>query len=51
MLLIWRLINSQSESHLAVSDSLQLYGLWPARLLCSWSSPGQNIEVGSCPLL
>ena len=47
MLLIWLLINSQSESHLAVSNSLRLHGLWPARLLCPWNSPGQNTAVGS----
>ena len=26
-----------------VSDSLQPYRLWPARLLCPWDSPGKNI--------
>ena len=25
-----------------MSDSLQHYGPWPARLLCSWDSPGKN---------
>ena len=25
-----------------VSDSLQLYGLQPSRLLCPWDSPGKN---------
>ena len=34
-----------------VSNSLQPNGLQPARLLCSWSSPGQNTGVGSCFLL
>ena len=29
-------------------DSLQRHGLWPARLLCLWNSPGQNTGVGSC---
>ena len=29
-----------------VSDSLQSHGLQPARLLCSWNSPGKNIGVG-----
>ena len=29
-----------------VSDSLQRYGLLPARLLCPWDSPGKNTEVG-----
>ena len=26
---------------LAVSDSLRPHGLWPARLLCPWGSPGE----------
>ena len=25
-----------------MSDSLWSYGLWPARLLCPWDSPGKN---------
>ena len=29
-----------------VSNSSQPYGLWPARLLCPWDSPGKNIGVG-----
>ena len=29
-----------------VSDSLQPYGPWPARLLCPWDSPGKNTGVG-----
>ena len=29
-----------------VSDSLLLYGLQPARLLCPWDSPGKNPRVG-----
>ena len=29
-----------------VSDSLQTYGLQPARLLCLWNSPGTNTELG-----
>ena len=29
-----------------VSNSLQPYGPWPARLLCPWDSPGKNTEVG-----
>ena len=33
------------------SDSLQPYGLWPARLLCPWDSPGKNTGVGCCFLL
>ena len=34
-------------SRSVVSDSLQPHGLWPARLLCSWNSPGKNTGVGS----
>ena len=34
-----------------VSDSLRPYGLWPARLLCPWDSPGKNSGVGCCALL
>ena len=30
-----------------MSYSLQPYGLWPARLLCPWDSPGKSIGVGS----
>ena len=29
-----------------MSDSLQPHGLWPARLLCPWDSPGKNTGVG-----
>ena len=29
-----------------VSDSLQLHGLQPARLLSPWNSPGKNTGVG-----
>ena len=29
-----------------MSDSFWRPGLWPARLLCPWDSPGKNIEVG-----
>ena len=32
-------------SHLVVFDSLWLYGLQPARLLCPWGSPGKNPGV------
>ena len=28
-----------------VSDSVWPYGLWPARLLCPWVSPGNNTRV------
>ena len=42
---------SDSESHLVVSDSLRPHGLSAARLICPWSSPGQNTGVGSHSLL
>ena len=38
-------------SLLVVSDCLQPYGLWPARLLCPWNSPGKNTGVGCHDLL
>ena len=34
-----------------MSNSLQPYGLWPARLLCPWNSTGKNTGVGSHSLL
>ena len=34
-----------------MSDSLWPCGLYPARLLCPWSSPGKTTWVGSCTLL
>ena len=34
-----------------MSDSLWLHGLGPARLLCTWNSPGKNTGVGSHSLL
>ena len=34
-----------------MSDSLQLYGLQPTRLLCPWDSPGKNTGVGCHALL
>ena len=34
-------------NHSVVSDSLQPHGLYPARLLCPWDSPGKNTGV-SC---
>ena len=30
-----------------VSSSLQPHGLWPARLLCLWSFPGEDTGMGS----
>ena len=34
-----------------MSNSLQPHGLWPARLLCPWDSPGKNAGVGCHALL
>ena len=34
-----------------MSDSLQPHGLWPARLLCPWDSPGKNTGVDCHSLL
>ena len=34
-----------------VSSSLWPHGLWPARLLCPWDSPGRNTWVDCCALL
>ena len=34
-----------------MSNSLQLHGLWPARLLCPWNSPAKNTGVDSHSLL
>ena len=34
-----------------VSDSLRHHGLWPAKLLYPWNSPGKNTEVGCHYLL
>ena len=39
-------VKVKSESRLVVSDPLWPHGLWPARLPCSWDSPGQNTGVG-----
>ena len=34
-----------------VSDSLRPHGLWPARLLCPWDSPGKNTGMNIHSLL
>ena len=36
---------------LQLCSTLRLYGLEPARLLCSWDSPGKNTGVGCHALL
>ena len=40
-----------TSAHSVVSKSWKAYGLWPARLLCPWDSPGKNTGVGCCALL
>ena len=48
----WRFAsNSKSVGCSVVSNSLQPYGLLPARLLCSWDSPGKNTGGGCRGLL
>ena len=34
-----------------ITDSLQLHGLYPARFLCPWNSPGKNTDVGCLSFL
>ena len=41
----------ESESGSVVSDSLQLQGPKPAKLLCPWNSPGKTTGVGCQSLL
>ena len=38
-------------SHSVMSDSLRPHGLYPARVLCPWDSPGKNTRVGCRALL
>ena len=40
-----------NTTYSVVSDSLQLYGWKPARLLCPWDSPGKNTGGGCHTLL
>ena len=46
-----RTVTSCSVSRPVVSDSLRPHGLWPARLLCPWDSPGKNTGEGGHSLL
>ena len=39
-------ITVKSVSYSVVLDSLRPNGLWPAKLLCLWISPGKNIGMG-----
>ena len=43
----WRALRSRSDA----SNSVQPYGLAPARLLCPWDSPGKKTGVGCHALL
>ena len=43
--------SSDHVSHSVVSDSLWLFGLQPARILCPWNYPVKNMGVGSQSLL
>ena len=45
-----RVTNERMSSLSVVSDSLWAHGLYPARLLCPWASPGKNTGVG-CHLM
>ena len=38
-------------SHSVVSASLGPHGLWPARLVCLWNSPGKSTGVGGHAVL
>ena len=46
---IWQ--KSENVSLSIMSNSLQLHGLQPARLLCPWNSLGKNTGLGSYSLL
>ena len=37
---------NQRASRSVLSDSLRTHGLWPAKLLCPWNSPGKHTGVG-----
>ena len=34
---------------LVMSNSLWSYGMWPARLICPWDSPGKNTGIFAMP--
>ena len=40
---------SETASCLGMSDSSRPHGLWPARLLHPWDSPGKDTGVGCIP--
>ena len=41
----WQWLGQCKHAGLVASDSLQLHGLWPTRLLCPWDFPGKNPGV------
>ena len=41
----------ESVNHSVVSNSLWPHGLWPARPICPWDSPGKNTGAGRHALL
>ena len=43
---VWGSQGGDSVSCWVMSNSLQLHGMQPARLLCLWDSPGKNTGVG-----
>ena len=56
--IVWQFLkNLKQNYHMCVlscsvvSNSLQLHGLYPARLLCPWDFPGKNTGVGCHSLL
>ena len=54
LIYVWISINNsenESVSPSIISDSLQLHGLKPTRLLCPRNSPGKNTGVGCSSLL
>ena len=48
---VWQKVSLFSVSFSVVSNSLRPHGLYPARLLWSWNSPGKNTGVGIHSLL
>ena len=42
--------NNNNQTRIVFSNSVQLCGLWPIRLLFPWDSPGKNTGVGCCAL-
>ena len=50
-IIILYISNIQNISHSVVSNSLQPHGLYGARPLCPWNSPGKNIGVDCHSLL